>query len=48
MGFAFDGDSDRVVAVDDKGNLVDGDKIVYLFAIKYLSENKLKNKSKNK
>jgi phosphoglucosamine mutase len=28
MGFAFDGDSDRVIAVDEKGNIIDGDKII--------------------
>ena len=32
MGFAFDGDSDRVIAVDEKGNVVDGDKIIYMIA----------------
>jgi len=32
IGFAFDGDSDRVIAVDECGNVVDGDKIIYLFA----------------
>jgi len=32
IGFAFDGDSDRVLAVDENGNIVDGDKIIYLFA----------------
>ena len=35
MGFAFDGDSDRVVAVDEKGRVVDGDKIIFLFALNY-------------
>ena len=34
-GFEFDGDSDRVVAVDEKGNVVDGDKIIFLFALNY-------------
>ncbi|MGL5978822.1 MAG: phosphoglucosamine mutase [Erysipelotrichaceae bacterium] len=29
-GFAFDGDADRLIAVDSKGNLVDGDKILYI------------------
>lgn len=42
FGFAFDGDSDRVFAVDEKGKVVDGDKIIYLFATKYKAENKLK------
>ncbi|MCQ2387325.1 MAG: phosphoglucosamine mutase [Clostridia bacterium] len=35
MGFAFDGDSDRLIAVDEKGNIIDGDKIIYGLA-KYL------------
>lgn len=35
IGFAFDGDSDRVIAVDEKGEVVDGDKILYLFAKHY-------------
>lgn len=30
IGFAFDGDADRCLAVDDKGNLIDGDIILYL------------------
>jgi phosphoglucosamine mutase len=29
FGFAFDGDADRLIAVDEKGNLVDGDKIMF-------------------
>ena len=29
MGFAFDGDSDRLIAVDEKGNIIDGDKIIW-------------------
>ena len=31
LGFAFDGDADRVVAVDDQGRPVDGDYILYLW-----------------
>lgn len=31
MGFAFDGDADRVIAVDGKGRVVDGDYILYLW-----------------
>ncbi len=30
VGFAYDGDADRCLAVDDDGNLVDGDKIMYV------------------
>lgn len=32
VGFAFDGDADRVLASDHLGNLVDGDKIIYILA----------------
>lgn len=32
IGFAFDGDSDRCIAVDEKGNVVDGDKMMYVLA----------------
>ena len=30
IGFAFDGDADRCLAIDEKGNLVDGDAIIYI------------------
>ncbi len=30
IGFAFDGDADRCLAVDEKGNIVDGDAIMYI------------------
>lgn len=36
-GFAFDGDADRCLAVDENGALVDGDKIIYLYA-RYMKE----------
>lgn len=32
VGFAFDGDADRCIAVDECGNVVDGDKIIYILA----------------
>jgi phosphoglucosamine mutase len=32
VAFAFDGDADRVLAVDEKGNLVDGDRIIAILA----------------
>ncbi len=32
LGFAFDGDCDRCIAVDENGNVVDGDKIMYILA----------------
>ncbi|MDA3128471.1 phosphoglucosamine mutase [Aliibacillus thermotolerans] len=37
VGLAFDGDADRLIAVDEKGQLIDGDKIMYICA-KYLKE----------
>ena len=37
VGFAFDGDGDRVLAVDAKGNIIDGDKIMFILA-KHLKE----------
>lgn len=42
-GFAFDGDGDRCICVDEKGKIVDGDGIMYICA-KHLKENgRLKN-----
>ena len=32
VGFAFDGDADRCIAVDERGQAVDGDRILYLYA----------------
>jgi phosphoglucosamine mutase len=32
-GLAFDGDADRVIAVDEKGAVVDGDRLIALFAL---------------
>ncbi|AUC91231.1 phosphoglucosamine mutase [Streptococcus suis] len=37
IGLAFDGDSDRLIAVDENGDLVDGDRIMYIVG-KYLAE----------
>ena len=37
VGFAFDGDGDRVLAVEANGNIVDGDKIMFILA-KHLKE----------
>ena len=43
VGFAFDGDADRIVACDEKGNIIDGDNILFMLA-KYLkTKNELKN-----
>lgn len=38
-GLAFDGDGDRIIAVDELGNIIDGDKIMFICA-KYLAEKK--------
>lgn len=37
VGFAFDGDADRCIAVDENGNIVDGDLILYVYG-RYLKE----------
>lgn len=43
VGFAYDGDADRCIAVDENGNVIDGDLILYVCG-KYLKEQgKLKN-----
>lgn len=33
LGIAFDGDGDRVVMVDDKGTVIDGDQLLYIIAL---------------
>jgi len=42
-GFAFDGDGDRVIAVDDKGNVLTGDRILAICSAILKKEGKLKN-----
>lgn len=37
VGFAYDGDADRCICVDEKGNVVNGDKILYICG-RYLKE----------
>ena len=37
VGFAFDGDADRCIAVDEKGQVVNGDRIMYIYA-KYMND----------
>jgi phosphoglucosamine mutase len=37
VGLAFDGDGDRMIAIDEKGNIVDGDQILYICG-KYMKE----------
>lgn len=41
VGFAFDGDADRCIAVDEKGEVVDGDAILYLYGRYMQSRGKL-------
>jgi phosphoglucosamine mutase len=43
VGFAFDGDADRCLAVDETGALVDGDKILYLYSVYMKERDKLAN-----
>lgn len=44
IGLAFDGDGDRLIAVDENGKIVDGDQIMFILA-KYLNENDLLSKN---
>ena len=44
LGLAFDGDGDRVIAVDELGNIIDGDKIMFICG-KYLFNQGLLNKN---
>lgn len=37
VGFAYDGDADRCLCVDEKGNVVDGDAILYIYG-RYMKE----------
>jgi len=43
VGFAYDGDADRCLAVDDKGNIIDGDIILYLCGVYAKERNDLAN-----
>tara|TARA_B100000965_G_scaffold372327_1_gene361931 strand:- start:52 stop:1404 length:1353 start_codon:yes stop_codon:yes gene_type:complete len=45
MGFSFDGDADRVIGVDSKGNILDGDHILFLWGRELLDEKLLINKT---
>ncbi|WP_339230433.1 phosphoglucosamine mutase [Oceanobacillus sp. FSL K6-2867] len=44
IGLAFDGDGDRLIAVDEKGNIVDGDQIMFICA-RYMNEKGLLKKN---
>jgi phosphoglucosamine mutase len=41
IGLAFDGDADRLIAADENGELIDGDKVMYLCASHYRRQGKL-------
>jgi len=43
LGFAFDGDADRVLAVDESGRIVDGDKIMAIIGLELKSRGRLAN-----
>ena len=45
IGFAFDGDGDRIIAVDEQGYEIDGDKFIALFALNLLKTKKLSKKT---
>lgn len=42
LGIALDGDADRVILVDNQGNIIDGDKIMYLSALSMQENGSLK------
>ncbi|AJD89522.1 phosphoglucosamine mutase [Jeotgalibacillus malaysiensis] len=42
VGLAFDGDGDRIIAVDENGQVVDGDQIMFICAKHLKSESRLK------
>ena len=43
LGLAYDGDADRLIAVDKFGNVIDGDKIIGILALGMKQNGKLKN-----
>jgi phosphoglucosamine mutase len=43
IGFAFDGDADRLVVVDERGEIIDGDKLLGALALSLYKRGKLKN-----
>lgn len=43
IGLAFDGDADRVLAVDEKGDVIDGDKIMAVIGLDLKRKGRLKN-----
>ena len=45
LGFSYDGDADRVIAIDEKGNIVDGDQIMAICALNLIKKGQLPNKT---
>lgn len=45
IGIAFDGDADRVIMVDEKGSIVDGDYMMAIYALQSLKEGTLNKKT---
>jgi len=45
LGFSYDGDADRVIAVDEKGNIVDGDQIMAICTLNLIKKDQLPNKT---
>ncbi len=45
LGFSYDGDADRVIAVDEKGNIIDGDQIMAICALNLIKKTELPNKT---
>ena len=43
MGFSFDGDADRVIGIDSKGNVLDGDHILFLWGRELMEQKLLTN-----
>jgi phosphoglucosamine mutase len=43
LGLAFDGDADRLIAVDERGTLVDGDRIMGICALRLARDGRLRN-----
>ena len=41
LGIAFDGDGDRLMMVDERGELVDGDELVFIVAKAWQAQNRL-------
>jgi phosphoglucosamine mutase len=45
LGLAFDGDADRLICVDEKGEILDGDEFLAVCACDYIKTGRLKNKT---